>query len=134
MLVVRKSTFVFKALCQNILTGVSKGRVTEVMHQRHRLNQILVNPQRSGNRAGDRTDLERVGETVTMIIACLIGKDLSFVTESPVRRRMKNAVAIPLERASIFLLGLRVLTALRMSAMYRIRLEQHAVQAHRVWA
>ena len=41
------------AVVERVLAGMAEGRVAEVVRQRQRLGEILVEPERAGERAGD---------------------------------------------------------------------------------
>src|SRR5690606_34587010 len=47
---------------QRVLARVSERCVPEVVRQRHRLDQVFVETQRSGNAAAELGDFQRVGE------------------------------------------------------------------------
>jgi hypothetical protein len=53
-----------EAAVERPLAGMTEGRVTEVMGERQRLGEILVEAERAGERAGDLGDFERVGQRV----------------------------------------------------------------------
>ena len=50
-----------KAVVEHRLADVTEGRVPEVVPETDRLGKVLVKPQRTGNRARDLCDLDRVG-------------------------------------------------------------------------
>ena len=79
---------------------MAERRVAEIVGQRHRLAEILVEPQRAADGAGDLRHLERMGEPRAVVVALVIDEDLRLVLQPPERRRMDDAVAVALERAA----------------------------------
>jgi hypothetical protein len=73
---------------------MSKWRMTEVMRQRQRFGEVLIEPQRAGERARDLRDLQRVGQPRAVVITLVEHKDLRLVLEAAESRRMDDAVAI----------------------------------------
>src|SRR5688500_6213537 len=52
-----------KQLVQYLLAGVAERRVPEVVRERDRLGQVLIQVQRPRDRARDLHDLDRMGQT-----------------------------------------------------------------------
>ena len=50
---------------------MAERRVAEVVGERHRLGQVLVEPQRAGERPGDLGDFERVGQPGAVVVALM---------------------------------------------------------------
>ena len=86
-----------KAAVQRALTGVPKGRMTDIVNQRKRLGQIFVQAKRSRNRPGDLRDLNRVGQAAAKMIGRPAGKYLRLPGEPPEGAGLHNALAIPLK-------------------------------------
>ena len=87
-----------EAAVERALAGMAERRVAEVMGERQRLGQVLVEPERAGERAGDLGHFERVGEPGAEMIALVKDEDLRLVGEPAERGRMDDAVAIAAER------------------------------------
>ena len=51
-LIVRKTSRVPQALLKHILATMPKGRMADVVKQRHGLNEVFVEPQTSTDRSG----------------------------------------------------------------------------------
>ena len=81
-------------LVELALAGMAEGRVAEVMGQRQRLGQVLVEAQRPGDRAGDLRHLDRVGEPRAVVIALVIDEDLGLVLQPPEGLAMDDPVAV----------------------------------------
>ena len=70
-------------LVERALAGVAERRMAEVVCQRQRLGQVLVEPERARQRAGDLRDLQRVGQPGTVMVALVIDEDLRLVRQPP---------------------------------------------------
>src|SRR5439155_25469863 len=87
----------FHALVERVLPRVAEGRVTEVVAQRDDLAEVLIQPDRAGDRAGDLRGLRRVGEPRPVVVALVVDEDLGLVGEAPERRRVNDAGAVALK-------------------------------------
>ena len=79
---------------------MAERRVAEVVGQRQRLGQILVEAERAGERAGDLGHLERVGQPGAVMVALVVDEHLGLVREPAERGRMDDPVAVALEIAA----------------------------------
>src|SRR6516162_1019067 len=86
-----------EAAIERALAGMAERGMAEVVGERQRLGQILVEPERASERAGNLRDLERMGQTGAKMIALMEDEDLGLVREPPERGRMDDAVAIAAE-------------------------------------
>ena len=82
--------------------------MAEVVPEPDRLGQVLVQPQRPGDGAGDPARFEGVGEAGAVVVALRGDEDLGLVLEPPKGLRMDDPVAVALKRRShrAVLLGL----------------------------
>ena len=80
-----------------LLPGMPERRVAEIVRQGDRLGQILVEPKRPGDRAGDLRHLETMGEAGAIMIPLVIDEHLRLVLEPAECGGMDDPVAIPLE-------------------------------------
>src|SRR5690606_25088115 len=80
-----------------VLARVPEGRVAEVVRQRDRLDEVLVEAQASCDRARDLRDLDRVRKPRAEQVAFVIDEDLRLVLEATERRAVHDAVAVALE-------------------------------------
>ena len=62
---------------------MSERRVTEIVGERQRFGEILVQAERASDRAGDLRDLERVGQPRAVMIAFVINEHLRLVRQPP---------------------------------------------------
>jgi len=86
-----------KTAIERSLTGVTEGRMAEVVRERERLGQILIEAERAGERASDLGDLEGMGQASTEVIALVKDEDLGLVREAPECGCMDDAVAVAAE-------------------------------------
>src|SRR5690606_29628258 len=112
------------AIVELVLTGVAEGRVPEIVREADRLDEILVEPHRARDSARDLRDLERVGQSRTVVIPLVIDEDLRLVDETPKRRRMDDAVAVALELVAVLGRPLRIPPAARCGVVRGIRRER----------
>ena len=75
---------------------MAEGRVAEIMRERQRLGEILVETQFAGDRAGDLRHLDAVGEPGAVEIALVVDEDLGFVLELAEGAAVDDAVAVAL--------------------------------------
>ena len=85
------------AFFQRILAGMAKGRVPEVVGQRQRLGEILIEAERTRQRTRDLGHLDRMGQARAVMVAFMRDEDLRLVLEPTEGGRMDDAVAIALE-------------------------------------
>ena len=74
-----------------------KGGWPEVVRQRQRLGQVLVETQHAGDGAGDLRHLQAVGEARAIVVALVEHEHLRLVGEAPEGGGMHDAVAVALE-------------------------------------
>ncbi len=90
-----------EAAIERALPGVAERRMAEIMRQRQRLGEILVEAELAGDGAGDLRHLQRMGQPRPVVVALVINEDLRLVLEAAERGGMDNAVAIAPEIAAI---------------------------------
>src|SRR5262245_4806873 len=83
--------------------------MADVVSEGESFDQILVEPQRATDGAGDGRDFERVRQSRAMVIAHAAGEDLSLVSQAAERAGMDDAVAVTLVWVAIRMrrLGMR---------------------------
>ena len=89
-----------QAAIEHLLARVSERRVAEVVAEPDRLDQVLVEPQRPGDRPGDLRDLDRVGQTRPVVVPLRGDEDLRLVLEAAERLAVDDPVAVALRTAS----------------------------------
>ena len=83
---------------ERLLARVTEGRVAGVVAEPDRLDEILVQPERTGDDAGDPGRLERVGHPGPVVVAGRVDEDLRLALQAPERLGMDDPVAVALER------------------------------------
>ena len=84
---------------ERVLAGMAERRVAEIVAERDRFGEVVVEPQRPGQRAGDLRHLDGVGQAGAEMVALVIDEDLGLVGEAAEGGRMDDAVAVALEFA-----------------------------------
>ena len=103
--------------------GVSERRVSEIVAERNRFGQLLVQAQHLRDGAGDLRNLERVGQPRAVVIARRREEDLRLVLQAAEGLAVDDAIAIPLKRRAHVVFGLRPKAAARVAALRRLRRE-----------
>ena len=83
-----------EAAVERALAGMAERRMAEIVGERQRLGEVLVEPERAGERAGDLGDLEGVGQPGAEVVALVKDEDLGLVREPAEGGRMDDAVAV----------------------------------------
>ena len=79
---------------ERALAGMTERRMAEIVGERQRLGEVLVDAKRPRNGAGDLRDFETMGEARAVMIALVIDEHLGLVVEPPEGHRMQDAVAV----------------------------------------
>ena len=82
---------------EHILARVAERRVAEIMGERKRLGEIVVEAERPGQRSRDLTDFERMGEPGAEMVALMRDKDLGLMGKPAEGRAMNDTVAVTLK-------------------------------------
>ena len=80
---------------EDVLARMPEGRVAEIVADRDRLRQILVQAQGPGHAAGDLRDLDRVRQPRPEMVALVGNEDLGLVLEAAKRPRVDDPVPVP---------------------------------------
>src|SRR3954463_165801 len=89
-----------QAAVQRALAGVAERRMAEVMRQRQRLGEVLVEAEPPGQRAGDLRHFEAMSQPGAVMIALMEHEYLGLVLQAAERGGMDHPVAIAPERAA----------------------------------
>ncbi len=95
--IVIKAAEGFHALVERLLARMAEWRVTEIMHKRHRFGQIFIEPQCTGQSAGNLGNFYRVREARAIMIALMGDENLRLVLQAAKSGGMNDPVAVPLE-------------------------------------
>src|SRR4051794_19647446 len=101
-------------LVERLLAGVAERRGADIVANRDRLGQILVQAQRPRDAARDPGRLERVREPGAEVVALRVDEDLRLVAQPPERLRVDDPVAVALERSPQAAFVLRSLASSRL--------------------
>ena len=91
-------TALAEKLVERLLAGVPERRMAEIVAEPDRLDEVLVQPQRTPDAARDAGRLERVREPRAEVVALGIDEHLRLEPQPPERLRVDDAVAVALER------------------------------------
>jgi len=103
--VVLESAVVGHQLVQRRLARVPERRVPQIVRQRNRLQEVLVEAQGPPERARDLRDLERVRQAGPEVIVLVRHEDLRLEVEAAEGGAVDDAVAVSLEAGSV---GVRI--------------------------
>ena len=121
-------------LVDDVLPRMAERRVPEVVPERDRFGQLLVQAQDLGDRPRDLRHLERVRETRAVVIAGGREEDLGLVLQAPKRLAVDDAIAIALKRRPDIVFLLRPETAARAGALGRLGREHVALARFELFA
>ena len=109
------------------LAGVPERRVAEIVAERDRFGQLLVQPQHLGDGPRDLRHLERVRQPRAVVVAGRREEHLRLVLEPPERLAVDDAIAIALKRRPDVVFALGAQAAARVGALGRLRREDLAL-------
>src|ERR1700735_2186762 len=89
-----------QAVVERLLPDVAEGRMAEVMAKSDRLDQVLVERQRSGDGARHLRDLERMGQPGAIVVAARGHEHLRLVLQAPECLAVDDPVAVALKRSA----------------------------------
>ena len=87
-----------QALIQRLFPGVAKGRMADVVRQRQRLGQLLIQSQRARQRAGDLRHFQRMCEAAAKVVRRGVAgqprEDLRLAGKTAKGARVQDAGAV----------------------------------------
>src|ERR1051326_784657 len=89
-----------------LFTGVTEGRMANIVRKGQGLDQIHVEIERTGDGAGNLRDFNGVGEPIAKMVGKAAGENLSLIFQAPEGARVDHAVAVALEIIAIGMRGL----------------------------
>lgn len=95
--IVLEAAVLAHARVQCVLPGMAERRMAEIVRERNRFDEILVQAQVARHRTRDLRDFQAVRETGAEQVAFVIDEHLGLVFEPAERGRMNDAVAVALE-------------------------------------
>ncbi len=105
---------------ERALACMTERRMAEVVRQRQRLGQILVEAQLPRHRARDLSHLEAVRQARPVVIALVVDEHLRLVDQAAEGGRVQNSVAVALKGAPGRTGGLLVVAPTRGDGACRI--------------
>ncbi len=90
----------FQAFVQRPLAGMAEWRMAEVVGQRQRFGEILIEAKLPGQRAGNLGHFKRMRQPGAVMIAFVEHENLCFVLQAAKGGGMDDPVAIAPERAA----------------------------------
>ena len=108
-------------LVEHALARMSERRVAEVVAERDRFGELLVQLQHLRDRPRDLRDLERVRQPRAVVIAGRREEYLRLVLEPAERLRVHDAIAIALKRRAHVIFRLLAQPPARVGALGRLR-------------
>ena len=111
---------------ERLLPEVPERRVAEIVPERDGLGQVLVQPQRAGDRARDVADVERVRESHAVVIAFRREEHLGLVLEAAERLGVHDPVAVALEARADGIGRLGPFATAALGGQHRVRRERVA--------
>ncbi len=100
---------------------MAEGRVADVVAERDRLDERLVQSKRPADRARDLCDLERVGHARAEVVAGAVDEDLRLVFEAAEGAAVDDAVAVAREIGAVRVGRFRPLAPARRCGEQRVR-------------
>ena len=93
--------------------------IAEVVGERDRLGEILVQPQGPGDGPRDLRPFQRVGEPVPVVVTLVVDEHLGLVLEAPESLGVNDPIPVTLESGPVRSRKLRMLPAPRVDCLRR---------------
>ena len=88
----------------DVLAGMAKRSVPQIVGQRDGFGQILIETQNAGNGPGDLRHFQRMGQPGAVVIPLMVHKNLRFVFQTAKSAGMNDTVTIPLKTGTVRML------------------------------
>lgn len=116
---------------QGAFPGVTKGRMSNVVDQRQRFGQILVQPKRGCDSTGNLRDFHGMRQSAAEVVRVAMSKNLRLAGKTAKGPRMNDAPTIPLKGGTVGMGPFRIYTSCKRCAFRAIngatgRQAQHA--------
>ena len=111
-------------LIQRALTCMTEGSMSQIMSQRDRLYQILIQPESLCNRSRNLGYFQGMGKTVSVMISLRCQKYLGLIFQPPECLAVQNTIPVSLVNGTDITLLFRTLPSSGMSAVRSIRAQQ----------
>ena len=100
--------------------GMAEGRVTQIVREADRFDQVLVAAQGAGQRPADLGNFQGVGEAGAEVVAFVVDEDLGLVFQPAEGGGVQDAVAVALEGGAVFRLVVQIGAALGVPAAHAV--------------
>ncbi len=80
---------------EHVLAGVTERRVPEIVPERDRFGEVLVQAESARGAAGDLRHLDRMSQARAEMVALVRDEDLRLVFQPAKRARVDDAIAVP---------------------------------------
>ena len=132
--VVLKPTKRLHAFVERILPRMAKRGMPQIMRQRNRLHQILIDLKRPGNGTPQLGNLQGMRQPRTKKVTFMVQEHLRLVDKAPERGGVNDAIAIPLVVRAGRSSHLRVQASFAVGRMTRKRGKIHGFALKRLLA
>ena len=95
--VVLEAAVLAHAIVQRVLPGMAERGMAQVVGQGDGLDQVLVQPQATGDGAAELGDLQRMRQPGAEQVALMVDKDLGLVDQAAERGAVDHPIAVALE-------------------------------------
>src|SRR3990167_4429309 len=106
--VFKRRAVIMHPFVQCLFTGMSKGRMSQIMCKGYALRQVFVQSQSPCNIAADLRDFQGVRDARSVVITFSNDEHLRLSLEPPECLRVNDPVAITLKRKSRFIFRFRL--------------------------
>ena len=110
-----------KTFVERRLARMAKRRMAEIVTQRNRFHQVLIQKKRPRRRARNLRHFQRMGKPRSKMVPFRRKENLRLPLQPPKRLAVKNAIPIPLLRRSVRVFLLRAAPPLRVPRKCGIR-------------
>ena len=121
LLVVVEAAEVLHQAGERNFTGMPKWRVTQIVRQTNRLDQVFVAAQSAGQRPPDLGNFQRVGEAGAEVVAFEVDEDLGLVFQSAKCCGVQDAVTVALKGCAVIRFAIQIGAAFCILAAHSIR-------------
>src|SRR5580704_1229898 len=86
---------------ESFFAGVAEGRMTDIMDQSQRLDQIDVQAELSRDGSGDLRDLDGVSQKIWKVVGVAAGEDLGFRLKTSKSSGVDDAIPVALKVVAV---------------------------------
>src|SRR5277367_6836339 len=105
---------------QGLFPCMAERRMPQIMHQGQRFHEVHIQAKLRGNRPGDLSDFNSVGQAAAEVVGIAACENLRLGLQSAKSAGMNNAVAVPFKVVAIRMKKLGMAASARLFHAYRI--------------